>query len=114
METRLFKSIETKISAEVAIASKYYEGSIETLSEEGLFEIVFVEVEVSDFNPDNILVVKFNKPSGEKFNFQCKTVWLRLNRNNSASINYCMGMEIISPPESYKKFLKTLEYVYSR
>ena len=108
------KRIDYKISAEVSIDGKYYEGSIETLSEEGLFEIVFTEVEVSDFNPDNILVVKFNEPSGEKFDLQCKTVWLRLNRNNSASIKYCMGMEIISPPESYKKFVKTLEYLHSR
>jgi hypothetical protein len=58
------KKMDIEISAEVSIDGKYYEGSIETLSEEGLFEIVFVEVEVSDFNPNNILVVKFNKPSG--------------------------------------------------
>ena len=106
MERKGFKRIDTKISAEVSIDGKHYEGSIETLSEEGLFEIVFDEVEVSDFNPEKIIEVKFNEASGEKFNLQCKTVWLRLNGNNPARIKYCMGMEIISPPASYQKFVK--------
>jgi hypothetical protein len=49
--------------------------------------------------------VKFNKPSGEDLDLQCKIVWLRLNRDNPDRLTYCMGMEIISPPASYKKFV---------
>jgi len=108
MERRCFKRIDTKIRAEVTIDSKYYKGSIENISEEGLFEIVFVEVEVSDFTPEKILGVKFHNPSGENLDLKCKIVWLRLNRDNPARLKYCMGMEIISPPESYKKFVTAL------
>ena len=108
MEKRRFKRIDSKIRAEVTIDSKFYEGTIDNLSEEGLFEIVFIELEVSDFTPDKILGVKFNKPSGEDLDLQCKIVWLRLNKDNLGNLMYCMGMEIISPPASYKKFVKTL------
>jgi len=108
MERRLFKRIDTKISAEVKIDGKFHEGSIENISEEGLFEIVFVEVEVSGFIPEKILGVKFHNPSGEDLDLKCKIVWLRLNGDNPARLRYCMGMEIISPPASYKKFVKTL------
>jgi hypothetical protein len=108
MERKSLKRIDTKINAEVSIDGKYYEGSINTFSEDGLFEIVFAEVEVSDFKPDKILRVIFNKPSGEKYNLQCKVVWFRLNKDDLDRLKYCMGMEIISPPATYKKFVKTL------
>lgn len=108
MERSHFKRVDTKMSAEVTIDSKYYEGSIENLSEEALFEIVFLEVEVTDFTPEKILGVKFHKPSGEDLDLQCKIVWLRLNRDNLGRLRYCMGMEIISSPASYKEFVKNL------
>jgi hypothetical protein len=108
MERRRFKRIDTKISAQVTIDSKYYEGTIENLSEEGLFEIVFIEVKVKDFTPEKILGVKFSKPSGEELDLQCKIVWFRLNKDDLDRLKYCMGMEIISLPSSYKKFVKTL------
>jgi GAF domain-containing protein len=100
------KRIDTKISAKVTIDSKYYEGTIGNLSEEGLFEIAFIDLEVSDFVPEKIIRVKFHEPSGEELNLECKIVWLRLNRDNPDSLTYCMGMGIISPPASYKKFVK--------
>ena len=74
MERRHFKRIDTKISAEVTIDSKYYEGSIENLSEEGLLEIVFLEVEVTDFTPEKILGVKFHKPSPGGLDLQCNSL----------------------------------------
>ena len=108
MERRLFKRIDTKISAEVIIDSKFHEGSIENISEEGLFEIILSEIEITDFTPKKNLRVKFYQPSGEDLDLKCQIVWLRLNRNDPARLKYCMGMEIISPPESYKKYVKTL------
>ena len=108
MEKRIFKRINTTISAEITIDSRCYAGSIENLSEEGLFEIVFIETEITDFTPEKILRVKFYKPSGEELDLECKIVWLRLNRDNPRSLKYCMGMEIISPPASYKAFVQYL------
>jgi hypothetical protein len=105
---RCFKRIDTKMSAEVTIDGKYYKGSIENVSEEGLFEIVFSEVEITGFTPKKTLTVKFHIPYGEDLDLKCQIVWLRLNRDNPARLKYCMGMEIISPPESYIKFVKTL------
>jgi hypothetical protein len=107
-ENRSFKRVDSNINAEVTIDSKYYEGSIENLSEEGLFEIFFSVVEVTDFTPKKILKVKFHKPSGEDLDLKCKVVWLRLNRDNLARLEYRIGMEIISPPVTYKKYVKTL------
>jgi len=108
MERSSFKRIDAKISAEITIDSKYYEGSIENISEEGLFEIVFPDIEVTDFTPKKILRVKFHRPSGEDLDLKCQIIWLRLNRDNPARLKYCIGMEIISPPESYKKYIKSL------
>jgi hypothetical protein len=109
MEKRRFKRIDNKTRAELTIDGKNYEGSIENLSEEGLFEIAFVDVEVSDFVPEKIFGGKFHKPSGEELNLQGKIVWLLLNRNNPDRLTYCMGMEIISPPVSYKEFVYNLK-----
>jgi hypothetical protein len=108
LERSSLKIIDTKISAEITIDSKYYEGSIENISEEGLFEIVFPEIKVTDFTLKKNLRVTFHRPSGEDLNLKCQIIWLRLNRDNPARLKYCMGMEIISPPESYKKYVKTL------
>ena len=102
------KRIYAKISAELSIDDKYYEGSIDNLSEEGMFEIVFTDIEETDFTLKKNLRVKFHRPSGEDLDLKCQIMWLRLNRDNPARLKYCMGMEIISPPESYKKYVKTL------
>jgi len=102
------KRIDAKISAELSIDGKYYEGLIDNLSEEGLFEIVFTDIEETDFTLKKNLRVKFHRPSGEDLDLKCQIIWLRLNRDNPARLKYCMGMEIISPPESYKKYVKTL------
>ena len=102
------KKIDNMINAEVKIDGKYYEGSIDNLSEEGLFEIVFTDIEKTDFTLKKNFRVKFHRPSEEDFDLKCQIIWLRLNRDNPARLKYCMGMEIISPPESYKKYVKTL------
>ncbi len=108
MERIRFKRIDTKIRADVTTDSKFHEGSIENISEEGLFEIVFPEIEVTDFTPKKFLGVKFHQPSGDDLNLKCQIVWLILNGDNPAKFKYCMGMEVISPLERYKKFVKTL------
>jgi len=107
-DKRRFKRIDTEIRAEVTIDNKHYEGFIKNISEAGLAEIVFGDVEITDFAPEKILGVKFHKPSGEDSDVHGKIVWLRLNRDNPDRLRYCMGIEIISPPARYKKFVKTL------
>jgi len=108
-DQRPFRRIDSRINARVTTDSKYYEGSIENVSEAGLFEINLFDVDVADFNPEKTLGVHFYTPSGEEFNLKCTIVWLRLNRDNAGSLMYCMGMEIISPPPGYKKLVKTLQ-----
>jgi hypothetical protein len=108
-DSRYFKRIDSKINARVTIDSKYYEGSIENVSEAGLFELNLFDVDVTDFTPKKTLGVHFYTSSGEEFNLKCNIVWLRLNRDNPGSLMYCMGMEIISPPPRYKKLVKTLQ-----
>ena len=100
------KRIDAKISAELSIDGKYYEGSIDNLSEEGLFEIVLTDIENTDFTLKKNIRVKFHRPSGEDLDLKCQIIWLRLNRDNHARLKCCMGMEIISPPESYKSTSK--------
>jgi hypothetical protein len=106
MERSSLKRIDNKINAEVKIDGKYYEGSIENIYEEGLFEIVFPEIKVTALTPKKLLEVKFHQPSKEDLDLECKIVWLRLNKDSPAKLKYCMGMEIISPLESLKKFEK--------
>ena len=104
MKGRSIKRTDTTIRAEVKTDSKYYEASVENLPEEGLFEISLIDVEVSDFVPEKILVATFHNPSGEDLPVQCKVIWLRLNKDNPDRLTYCMGMKVISPRSEYKKF----------
>lgn len=97
----------TKISAKVRTGSKYYEGTVENISGEGLIEIAFVNIKVKDFDPETIVSVQFHKHCGDDLELQCKLVWFRLNKDNPDRLKYCLGMEILSPNTSYKNFLKT-------
>lgn len=107
-DERCFKRKDNEISAEVVIGTKHYEGLIEDVSEEGLFEIVFIEDYVTDFAPDRILEVRFHKPHGEDLDLQCKLLWFRFKKDNPDSFKYCVGMGVISPLDSYINFVKTL------
>lgn len=89
------------MSAQVTANGKSYEGTIEMLSEDGLFEIMFPWLEVNDFSPIKTYPVKVHDHTDEDWTLlQCKIVWLRLERESGPEYTYCMGMEIISPPEN--------------
>ena len=108
MEDRRFKRIDFKLNAEVTLGGKSYKGSMENLSEGGLFEIVFSEVDLTDFTNGAPVGVKFHIPSEEIIDLHCKIVWLRVGPEQIVGLKYNMGLEIITPSPEYKEFFKTL------
>ena len=108
MEDRRFKRIDFKLNAEINLSGKRYKGSIENLSEGGLFEIFFSDAYLTDLTTGASLGVKFQIPSEEIIDLHCKIVWLRVGPDEIVGLRYYMGLEIINPSTEYKEFFKTM------
>ncbi len=108
MEDRRFKRIDFKLNAEINLSGKRYKGSIENLSEGGLFEIFFSEEALKNLTTGASLGVKFQIPSEDIIDLHCKIVWLRVGPEQIVGLRYYMGLEIIYPSLEYKEFFKTL------
>ena len=107
MEDRRFKRIGFKLNAEINLSGKRYKGSIENLSEGGLFEIIFSEADLTDLATGASLGVKFEIPSEEIIDLHCKIVWIRVGPEQIVGLRYYIGLEIINPSPEYKEFIKT-------
>ncbi len=108
MERRRFKRVNFTLHAEIVLKDNNYKGIIENLSEKGLFKIVIIEKDLTDFVPGATPEVKFQIPSGDTLNLNCNIVWVRIDKEPDGGLRYNMGLEIISPPPEYIEFVGTL------
>lgn len=108
MESRYLRKINTKIGADVVINRNCYKGSIENISEEGIFEIAFYEIDIDALGSQKILRVTLRNPPGEDLEVQCKITWLRFRKDDPDRLTCCVGMEIVSPLAGYMEFIKTI------
>jgi hypothetical protein len=68
-------------------------------------------------NPGSIIDLEFQISSGETISLQCRVIWSKTRLHGPAKrIHFdtppeytIMGMEIIAPPQQYKKFFKGIK-----
>lgn len=110
MNIRRLKCIDREISAEVSIDINWYDGSLINVSEDGLIEICFRDLDVTNMNSEKTLRVKFQDPSGEVRDVECRLIWFRLLGDDPDRTLSCLAMEIISLPKWYGQFIDNLLY----
>ena len=106
MSDRVFRRIPVTIEAEIISLSASYPAFIVNISEYGIHaKIANLEPLISSNSETNV-GLKFRLPSGETINLYCRKKWSYKNTANSFIEN--IGVEIISPPNEYKNFYKTM------
>ncbi|MBI4825228.1 MAG: PilZ domain-containing protein [Nitrospirae bacterium] len=107
-ENRRSKRVNLSLFAELTLAEKSLNGFIENISEHGIMQRVFSDVEVHGFTPGNDVNVNFMLPSDDTIDLKCSIKWLNMNSQQFSEIIYNVGMEIIEPPNAYLKFVHDL------
>lgn len=107
-ENRRSKRVDLSLFAELTFAEKSLNGFIENISEHGILQRVFSEVEVQGLTSGNYVNVNFMLPSDDMIDLRCNIKWLNMNSQQFSEIIYNVGMEIIEPPNAYLKFVHNL------
>ena len=105
MERRLSTRKTVKLKAERLSCTGKCSVFIENLSETGIKMITAPHKE-NDFAPGKDLDLELELASGDVINLNCSVKWSYddPSRDQSSSI----GLEIISPPQEYKKFIRAI------
>ncbi|RJQ56495.1 MAG: PilZ domain-containing protein [Nitrospiraceae bacterium] len=104
MGERRHKRIIVSFPAELICNDKHYAGTIENLSENGAYVITAPQRALA--TPDTIIALRFQSPSGEKYDLNCRLKWSY--QTPPHGFTNSLGMEIIDPPLLYKELLDTL------
>ncbi len=110
MERRRSKRIGVKISVNIKIDSKSYDGFILNVSLEGAYiDIITASTQmVTNFVCGTKFQLKFQTDTEKKITLQCEIKWVDISPETNVAIIYIIGAEIIDPPDEYKEFLMTL------
>jgi len=107
MEKRVSKRTPFSLDAEIVSKDCVFNGYIENVSEDGIETLITAQVQSpEDFTPNKIINIKFQVPSGNKFNLKCMVMWYLETAPNDRKL--LLGMKIISPPSKYKNMVKNL------
>ena len=106
MEARQFKRAILDIPAEIITEDKRRAGTIENLSDEGIYVVAAPAKSEKDFFPGTELEIRFQLPSGEKLSLHCVIKWSYLTPPHGYT--FSIGLKITDPPLTYQESLKTL------
>ena len=95
MEKRDARRIIAGYNAGIIYSTARYQGIIDNLSETGVNIITFPVESAVDFRPGESVDLKFEAPSGEVLNLQCKIRWS--SKIHPHNIKHTVGMKIIDP-----------------
>ncbi len=107
MEKRHEKRRGSDLTCEIISRSLRFTGLIENLSEKGICALINPTKAVEDIPGGMTFVVKFQIPSGNTIDIQCKVKQAYKTSPSGPTNN--VGMEIIYEHQEYKEFLKTLK-----
>ncbi|GEM_PF-2984098 len=107
MGKRRYKRIVDSLNAELILDGVNYSGIIMNFSENGLYMVSATVYSGIDIPSNSIVGLKSTLPSGDVLMMDCEVKWLQ-TKPSPFGVTFSMGMEIKSPPEKYKEFLKTL------
>ncbi len=104
-EKRRSKRIVDSLEAEIVSGDTSYTGIIMNFSAEGLYMVTATANTIVDITPSSILKLKCTLPNGRKIDMDCEVKWFQ-TKTSPHGVSFSMGMEILNPPEEYKKFVK--------
>ena len=105
MERRGAERLVVNLKAERLSCTKNCSVFIENLSDTGIYMIT-APSKSKDYEPGRKLLLKLELGTGKTFNLQCNVKWCY--DNAPEDLTNSVGLEILNPPEEYKKFIKTL------
>lgn len=107
-ERRKKKRVPFKSNASIVHSGgKYYAGSTQNVSEEGLEYLLTSLPDVSsDFIPEKEIDMVMYDPSGKQYKLYCEVKWYL--RGNDSDSPLTLGMKIMDPPPRYKELISTL------
>lgn len=106
MEKRREKRKIVNIPAEVLCGDKYCAGTIENISESGIYLVTAPQKALSDLPVDTPVEIRFTFPSGEKQILHCRLRWSYLTPPHG--FTQSIGVEILDPSPVYKALLQSL------
>ena len=87
---------------------KSFAGMIGNLSGDGAFVETIPTKTVTPFIPGKTIDLQFRTSPKNTMNLSCRVIWLYTKKDEYGGFINSMGLKIIAPPESYRKYLKSL------
>ncbi|MBI5408942.1 MAG: PilZ domain-containing protein [Nitrospirae bacterium] len=107
MDARRHKRVIVDLQAELILGDTRLAGTIENLSDEGLYIVTGPMKSSFTFTSDTVLELRFRLPSGERQSLHCRIKWFYKTPPFYATNS--IGMEIVDPPPTYIEALKELQ-----
>ncbi len=101
---RASQRIPIHLEAELVSNKARCSAFIENISECGIHVKITCK---ENYDPDTKVNLKFRLPSGRSLHLICKRIWSKNNVSNSLIEH--TAMEIINPPQEYKKFYQAVK-----
>ncbi len=109
MERPVRKAV--KLPTNLIVAGKKYSGFIINISTKGagmfVINTTFPESTIN-CTKGSLLKLEVQSTLGVYLTLQCRIRWLRIKKCSSNAITTSMGMEVIDPPPSFIKLVKSL------
>ncbi len=106
MKAKRSKRVILEIPAEIITENKHCAGTIENLSDNGMYVVTAPAKSEKHFPPGTEAEIRFRLPSGEKLALHCKIKWSFLTPPHSYT--FSIGLKIKDPPLSYHEALQAL------
>ena len=106
MERRGAKRLVVNLKAERLSCTNNCSVFIENLSDTGIYMIT-APSKSKDYEPGRKLLLKLELATGKTLSLQCNVKWSY--DNSHEDLTNSVGLEILNPPEEYKKFINTLQ-----
>jgi len=107
MEGRIRKRIPVLLDGELINHSGNCTAIISNISENGIYaKLPIGEIEKNLPIDLNIFFLKIQLPTGELVNLKCTKKWSY--QNSPGSLIEHVGIEVIAPPQQYKKYYQSL------
>jgi hypothetical protein len=106
MEARRHKRLIVTLPAEITADDTHIAGSIENLSDEGLYMVTAPSKASLNFKSEAPVELSITFPSGEKIHLTCKVKWSYPTPPHGYTNS--LGLEIIENSAAYKEALQTL------
>ena len=99
MESRRSRRLILSLPAELTVGNMQYSGSIENLSDKGIYVVTTLSEPNKCLNPDTAIKLRFKMPSGEQHALTCNIKWTCQPPPHGHIRS--IGLEIIDAPATY-------------